>query len=89
MGKHLPSIRERNLRALRHTAERLEREFEYQAESHYGEEGRWKFYRDSEAGGNPPAVVVTAERAWIKALHAYYLARDGEGGVLGRYGRVA
>jgi len=35
-----------------------------------------------------PAAVVRAERAWIAALQAYYRARDGERGFLGKYERA-
>ena len=49
--------------------------------------GIWDFYRECErCEGNVSPSLLMLYDAYISALHAFYLARDGERGVLGSRG---
>lgn len=45
--------------------------------------GRWGAYQAIECGQDVPPAVAAALDAYHAATHAFYLARDGEGGFLG------
>ena len=52
---------------------------------------RWHFYKadDNRTGFEKTPghdIVIAAHKAWLAKLHAFYLARDGAGGVLGGRG---
>lgn len=49
-------------------------------------DGRWGFYRAEECGQPVPKAVTEAGDRYLAALHAFYLARDGESGFLGGRG---
>lgn len=44
---------------------------------------RWDYYRAVECGQHVPQSVHDAADASLAAIHAFYRARDGEGGFLG------
>ena len=47
----------------------------------------WAFYHACEGrGAKPTQAHLDAHDAWICALHRFYAARDGAGGVLGGRG---
>lgn len=83
------------LRPLRAAAAAAEANFETVLRQYYPRADRFTFYRASEAATagtadkwdrematNPD--IRAAHDAYIAALHAFYLVRDGAAGVLGR-----
>ena len=73
------------LKELRERADDAETAFDVACKPHYCD-GRWGAYRAIECGQPVPADVVAAMEKAHKALHAFYLARDGAGGFLGSRG---
>lgn len=63
-------------------AHKLEAKFLIVAED-AGYADRWHYYQNERLA---PATVHAAHDIWIAALHRFYLARDGERGVLGSRG---
>lgn len=51
-----------------------------------GYAGQFSAYRAEEAGAVWTPALVAVHAAYIEALHAFYLARDGERGFLGGRG---
>lgn len=77
------------------TAAAAEAAFETVLRDYYPRADRWTFYRAAEAlsdgtadtwdwemASNPAIVAAHAE--YVRAIHAFYVARDGAAGVLGR-----
>lgn len=73
------------LQHMRDRAERLGTAFDAVCRPHYAD-GRWGAYRAIECGQDVPAAVVAALDAYHAATTAFYTARDGSGGFLGRRG---
>lgn len=71
-----------SLSELKAAADAAGKAFDDAARHHYAD-GRWGAYRAAECGQDIPADVWAALEAYHAATHAYYLARDGEGGFLG------
>ena len=76
---------DRSLSLLRAKADAADTAFDDACRPHYAD-GRWGAYRAIECGQNVPEEVITASDAALAARHAFYLARDGAGGVLGSRG---
>lgn len=73
------------LTELNEAANHAEAEFDTACRSAgYGD--RWAAYRADMRGAVWPFALIEADKAYTQALHAFYLARDGERGVLGSRG---
>jgi|GEM_PF-5261385 len=73
------------LAALRSRVDVASRAFDTACRPHYCD-GRWGAYRDIENGRDVNTGVLRALDEYHGAMHAYYLARDGEHGFLGGKG---
>ena len=71
------------LQALKDRADAAGRELDDACRPHYCD-GRWGAYRAIEWGQPVPSGVMAAFDAYHAATQAYYLARDGKAGLLGR-----
>lgn len=73
-----------DLITLKAEADRLSDAFDVACRPHFV--SRWDYYRAVECGEKCPQSVHTACDAYLTALHAYFLARDGARGFLGSRG---
>ena len=71
-----------NVFTLKRIADEKQAAFVVACKAH-GFADEWAFYKAEQAGERIPLEVLCANDEHTKALHAFYVARDGEGGVLG------
>lgn len=71
-----------DLKSLKAKADAASDSFDAACRPHFCD-GRWGAYRAIECDQKVPASVTAALDGYHAALHAYYLARDGENGFLG------
>lgn len=72
------------LQSLKAAAAAADSVFDDLCRAHYGD-GRWDYFRAAERGERTPAAIDAAHSKSVEANHAYYFARDGERGFLGKY----
>ncbi len=74
-----------DLPALKAAADAAGAAFDEACRPHYCD-GRWGYYRAMECGHDVPPELHARCDEYLKATHAFYLARDGELGFLGSRG---
>lgn len=77
-----------NLTSLRAAMETADKAFDAACRQHYAD-GRWGYYWACEADpAKAPKACHDACDAALKATHAFYAARDGQRGWLGKRGEL-